>query len=98
MFASEIKAFLDHPKFKKELNKEILSSYLCFNSTPTEETFFKGVYRVEPGYQILYKDGKINKTQFFKLEFDEKMKTWILLSTKLEKPWIILLNITKLVM
>ena len=71
MFASEIKAFLDHPKFKKELNKEILSSYLCFNSTPTEETFFKGVYRVEPGYQILYKDGKINKTQFFKLEFDE---------------------------
>lgn len=72
MFASEIKAFLDHPKFKKELNKEILSSYLCFNSTPTEETFFKGVYRVEPGYQILYKDGKINKTQFFKLEFDEK--------------------------
>ena len=71
MFASEIKAFLDHPKFKKELNKEILSSYLCFNSTPTEETFFKGVYRVEPGYQILYKNGKINKTRFFKLEFDE---------------------------
>ena len=71
MFASEIKAFLDHPKFKKELNKEILSSYLCFNSTPTEETFFKGVYRVEPGYQILYKDGKIQKTQFFKLEFAE---------------------------
>lgn len=71
MFASEIKAFLDHPKFKKELNKEILSSYLCFNSTPTEETFFKGVYRVEPGYQILYKNGKINKTQFFKLEFAE---------------------------
>ena len=71
MFASEIKAFLDHPKFKKELNKEILSSYLCFNSTPTEETFFKGVYRVEPGYQILYKNGKINKMRFFKLEFDE---------------------------
>lgn len=71
MFASEIKAFLDHPKFKKELNKEILSSYLCFNSTPTEETFFKGVYRVEPGYQLLYKNGKINKTQFFKLEFAE---------------------------
>lgn len=71
MFASEIKAFLDHPKFKKKLNKEILSSYLCFNSTPTEETFFKGVYRVEPGYQILYKNGKINKMRFFKLEFDE---------------------------
>ena len=72
MFASEIKAFLDHPSFKKELNKEILSSYLCFNSTPTEETFFKGVFRVEPGYQLLYKDGKIHKEQFFKLEFVPK--------------------------
>ena len=41
MFASEIKAFLDHPDFKKEFNEEILSAYLCFNSTPTEETFFK---------------------------------------------------------
>ncbi len=85
MFASEIKAFLDHPKFKKELNKEILSSYLCFNSTPTEETFFKGVYRVEPGYQILYKDGKINKTQFFKLEFDEKDEDMDTIVNKIRK-------------
>ena len=85
MFASEIKAFLDHPKFKKELNKEILSSYLCFNSTPTEETFFKGVYRVEPGYQILYKDGKINKTQFFKLEFDEKDEDMDTIINKIRK-------------
>ena len=46
MFASEIKAFLDHPDFQKELNKDILSAYLCFNSTPTTETFFKGVYRL----------------------------------------------------
>ena len=39
MFASEIKAFLDHPKFKKEFNESLLSAYLCFNSTPTTETF-----------------------------------------------------------
>lgn len=71
MFASEIKAFLDHPDFKKEFNDEILSAYLCFNSTPTEETFFKGVYRLEPGYQMIYKDGKKNIEQFFKLEFEE---------------------------
>ena len=74
MFASEIKAFLDHPKFKKELNKDILSAYLCFNSTPTEETFFKGVYRLEPGHQILIKDNKINIERFFKMEFTEEEK------------------------
>ena len=76
MFASEIKAFLDHPDFNKEFNEEILSAYLCFNSTPTTETFFKGVKRLEPGYELIYKDGKITINRFFKMEFissDEKM-------------------------
>ena len=71
MFASEIKAFLDHPDFKKEFNEEILSAYLCFNSTPTEETFFKGVFRLEPGHQLILKDNKIKIEKFFELEFKE---------------------------
>lgn len=74
MFASEIKAFLDHPEFKKELNEDILSAYLCFNSTPTEETFFKGVYRLEPGHQLIYINGQKKIEEFFSLEFKETDK------------------------
>lgn len=74
MFASEIKAFLDHPDFKKEFNDTILSAYLCFNSTPTEETFFKGVYRVEPGHQVIVKDNEIKIEKFFELTFKETDK------------------------
>ena len=74
MFASEIKAFLDHPDFKREFNDQILSSYLCFNSVPTEETFFKGVKRLEPGHSLIYKDNEIKIDRFFKLEFEEKDK------------------------
>ena len=67
MFASEIKSFLEHPKFKKELNKEILASYLSFSFTPTNETFFKNVYRLEPGYSLTIKDGEIKKDRFYKI-------------------------------
>lgn len=74
MFASEIKAFLDHPDFKKEFNDRILSAYLCFNSTPTEETFFKGVRKLKPGHQLIYKNGTIDIERFFKLEFNETEK------------------------
>lgn len=74
MFASEIKAFLDHPDFKKEFNNQILSSYLCFNSVPTEETFFKGVKRLEPGHSLTYKNNEIKIERFFKLEFAETEK------------------------
>ena len=75
MFASEIKAFLEHPYFKKEFNGDILSSYLCFNSVASEESFFKGVYKLKPGHYLKYKNGKITINRFFKLEFKESDKS-----------------------
>jgi asparagine synthase (glutamine-hydrolysing) len=71
MFSSEIKAFMEHPDFVKEFNGDILSAYLCFNSVPTEESFFKGVFKLKPGHFLLYKDGEFKIERFFKLEFDE---------------------------
>ncbi|MBR3308320.1 MAG: asparagine synthase (glutamine-hydrolyzing) [Lachnospiraceae bacterium] len=71
LFASEIKAFLDHPEFDKQFNETILSSYLCFNSTPTEETFFKNVFRLEPGHRMIWKDGNIQIEKFFELDLEE---------------------------
>ena len=83
LFASEIKAFLDHPEFDKKFNETILASYLCFNSTPTEETFFQGVFRLEPGHQMIckYEDGEGNPDaqthlscrieKFFELDLEE---------------------------
>ena len=41
MFGSEIKSFLEHPHFKKELNLNTLENYLTFQYSPTSETFFK---------------------------------------------------------
>ena len=71
LFASEIKAFLDHPEFKKELNKEILASYLCFNSCPTEETFFKNVFRLNPGSSLTFKENIITIKKYFSLKFEK---------------------------
>lgn len=72
MFASEIKSLLEHPDFTKELNEELIGPYLSFSFTPTEETFFKGVYRLEPGHSLLYKNGKLSNKRFYKLNFKEK--------------------------
>ena len=72
MFASEIKSFLEHPDFEKKLNEEILSAYLCFNSTPTTETFFKGVYRLESGHTLTYQDDNIEIKKYFQIDIDPK--------------------------
>ncbi len=74
LFASEIKSFLDYPDFKKELNKSILAAYLSFSFTPTSETFFKNVYRLDPGTSITIHKNKLKMNKYFKLEFNENKK------------------------
>lgn len=76
MFASEIKSFLDHPKFEKKLNKNLLGGYLTFSFTPTTETFFDGVYRLDPGFSLIYKDGKITKNKFYTPKWQEQDRSY----------------------
>ncbi len=74
VFSSSLKGFLSLDGFKKEFNEEILASYLCFNSVATSETFFKGVFRLEPGHYLTFKNGKTEKTCYFKPKFAPEKK------------------------
>ena len=69
IYGSEIKSFLLHPDFKKELNEEALAHYLSFQYSPTEETFFKGVFKLPPAHYFEYKNGEFTKTRYFRPEF-----------------------------
>ena len=69
MFGSEIKSFLDHPNFVKEVNKQALKPFLTFQYSVLDETFFKNTFRLKPGSYIKYKDGNIEIKQYFKAEY-----------------------------
>ncbi len=69
LFASEIKSFLDHPTFDKKFNEKILSSYLSFSFTPTTETFFEGVKRLDAGHSLTLVDGDIHIHRYYKISF-----------------------------
>ena len=76
MFGSEIKSFLDHPNFVKEVNKKALKPYLTFQYSVLDETFFKNTFRLKPGNYIKYKDGKIEIKQYFKAEYLKQDDTY----------------------
>ncbi|MGN0676510.1 MAG: asparagine synthase (glutamine-hydrolyzing), partial [Ruminococcus sp.] len=81
MFGSEIKSFLEHPDFKKELNTSALENYLTFQYSPTNETFFKNVYKLPPAHYFIHKDGKTTVTKYWDVHFDADEKpdldTWV---------------------
>lgn len=76
MFASEIKCFLDHPDFKKEVNTDALKMYLIFQYSVHEETFFKNVFKLKPGHYFKYKDGKLKINQYFKVKYTKTNKKY----------------------
>lgn len=69
LFGSEIKTFLEHPSFEKTFNEEALATYLSFQFVPTNETFFKGVYCLQPGHYFVYKDGELTITRYYEPNF-----------------------------
>ncbi len=70
IFGSEIKSFLIHPDFKKELNRKMLEYYLTFQYSAGEETFFKGVYKLMPGHYLKYKDGNLEIKRYYELKLE----------------------------
>lgn len=81
MFGSEIKSFLPHPAFVKELNTAALENYLTFQYSPTNETFFKNVYKLLPAHYFRYKDGKLDIKRYWDISFNENnepdMDKWV---------------------
>ena len=69
IFGSEIKSFLHHPLFVKELNTDALESYLTFQYSACEETLFKGVKRLLPAHYFVYKDGIMKTQRYWNVDF-----------------------------
>ncbi len=76
LFGSEIKSFLPYPEFKKELNPNVLKSYLMNQYNDLDETFFKGVYRFPAGHYFTWKDGQVNIEQYWDAEYQENNLTF----------------------
>ena len=76
LFGSEIKSFLAHPGFKKELNESQLELYLSYQYSPGEDTFFKGVKKLLPAHSLLWKAGEVNVKHYWEPRFEpEEGKT-----------------------
>lgn len=76
MVGSEIKSFLSHPDFKKELNNKVLGLYLSYGTNHLEETFFKYTKKLKPGHFLTFKDGVVKTNTYFKLEYKKEKNSY----------------------
>ncbi len=70
IFASEIKSILEHPAYHRELNREALEQYLCFQFSALPETFFKGVFKLPPAHCLtVHANGSLEMERYWQPEF-----------------------------
>jgi asparagine synthase (glutamine-hydrolysing) len=66
IFASEIKAILEHPAVTPEVNEEALYHYLTFVTTPAPQTLFRDVRKLPAGHMLVVdRDGAARMTQYW---------------------------------
>ncbi len=66
VFASEIKAILEHPDVKREVNEDAFYHYLSFLTTPAPMTLFKGIYKLPAGYNLtVSENGSIEPKEYW---------------------------------
>ncbi len=66
LFGSEIKSILCWPEFVREVNPRALDYYLTFRYNHLDETLFKNIYKLPPGYLLkvrLDADGNLELTR-----------------------------------
>jgi len=67
VFASDLRAFLVHPRVPKNLDPVALRRYLTHDFFPAPLSPLQGVRKLEAGHLLLVEDGKINVRQYWDL-------------------------------
>lgn len=66
IFASEIKAILQHPAVTPEVNEEALYHYLTLLTTPPPHTLFRGIEKIPAGHMLVVeRNGEMRLTQYW---------------------------------
>jgi len=70
IFASEIKAILEHSGVTRALNRQALFDYMGFEFVPAPNTMFRDIYKIPAGHYVHWHDGRADLTPYWDLKFN----------------------------
>jgi len=75
VFASEIKAILEFPEYRKEINFEGINYLFAYDWwIPWSYTAFKDIYKMEPAAYFIIENGKLTEEKYWIPDFKNKIK------------------------
>ncbi len=65
LFASELKAIMEHPGFGRRISPDGLALFLRYDYVRSPHTIFENTFKLEPGCCLRLKDGEIEKRRYW---------------------------------
>jgi asparagine synthase (glutamine-hydrolysing) len=67
LFSSELKAFHQHPQFKKVLNLDAVAAYMQFGNVPTPHCIFRNCFKLKPGhyFSVSLSDQSVHEKKYW---------------------------------
>jgi asparagine synthase (glutamine-hydrolysing) len=71
VFASELKAMLEHPGVSREVDVEALSAYLAHEWVPAPRSILKDVRKLPPGHRLTYRRGEARVERWWDIRYGD---------------------------
>jgi asparagine synthase (glutamine-hydrolysing) len=69
VFASEMKALLEHPAVPRSVDVKALDDYLAYSYVPSDRCILEGVSKLPPGHWMRWKNGSLEIKSYWQPDF-----------------------------
>ncbi len=75
VFASELKALVEHPSVQRRINLLALRKYLQYEFVPSPHTMLEGVQKLPPAHRLIYETGQWRTERYWQISYGgERLK------------------------
>ncbi len=72
VFASELKALVEHPSVERRINLLALRKYLQYEFVPSPHTMLEGVRKLLPAHRLIFENGRWRTESYWKISYDDE--------------------------
>lgn len=74
VFASEIKAIVQDPTIRREIDQRALVNYLTFGHSVAPETMYRGIVKLLPGHHLVVRGGDVRTASYWDVDGDAEVR------------------------
>ncbi|MBK8992635.1 MAG: hypothetical protein IPM40_13535 [Gammaproteobacteria bacterium] len=72
VFGSSLQGLRRHPGVRTSISKQAIFTYFYYHTVPAPLTIYDGVFKLEPGELLTFRNGDIERAKYWPLHFEDK--------------------------